>query len=60
MCYLNVEAPITTENDIDPFVIAKRTWKSFFSFNLKVAKFKYEKAIDSNFSETFNIVILLD
>jgi hypothetical protein len=49
MCYLNVQAPITTENVYWLFVTAKRIGRIYFSFNLKVRQSEYETVIDPDF-----------
>jgi hypothetical protein len=58
MCYLNVQASITTENAYWLFVTAKWTWKSFSFFQYKVAQFEYEMVINLSFWKTSYIVIL--
>jgi hypothetical protein len=53
MCYFNVQAPSTSENIIySLFVTAKKSWRVFFSFYLKITKSGYETVIDPGFLET--------
>jgi hypothetical protein len=55
MCYLNVQAAITTKNAYWLFVTIKKTLKKEF-FQMKIAQSKYEMIIDLGFWKTPYIV----
>ncbi len=47
--YVNVPAPITTQNVYWLFGTAKRTGRIYFSFNPKLAQSEYETVVDRDF-----------
>jgi hypothetical protein len=56
MCYLNVQATITTKNAYWLFVTIKSSSRGFFLYSLMVTQFEYEKVIDLGFWKTPYII----